>query len=356
MTERRAALAFDLGGTRLRAALVDEGGSLLAWERHALAAREPEAVVTTMAAVARRLLRRCGLSPTDLAGAGCSVPGPLVRATGVVSFSPNLGWCDYPLGRRLAPALRLPVSIDDDANCAALGEAWLGAARGHADAVCLVVGTGIGAGLILGGALYHGAHDAAGEVGHMVIDPGGPPCPCGASGCLESLASGRSIAEGGRQALRAGEAPVLAELARGNPEAVTAATVFAAARKREPASVALLAEAGRSLGVGLANVALAFDPEVIVLSGSVGLAGGVYRREALRTLRRRGFSASVARTPVRRGRLGDRAGLLGAAAVVLHTSPTATSTPASSRRGSVPGRESSPSPERPATRGRSPGR
>src|SRR5437016_11354183 len=140
----------------------------------------------------------------DIAGVGIGSPGPLDTKTGVVLLTPNLGWTNFPLRDRITQALGLPATLDNDANCAIFGEWWRGAARGANHVVGLTIGTGIGGGIVLGGEVYRGASDIAGEIGHMTIDSTGRLCKCGNYGCLEAYASGPAIAARAGEGIRPG--------------------------------------------------------------------------------------------------------------------------------------------------------
>ena len=153
-----------------------------------------------------------GAARRDFIGVGIGAPGPLDREHGIVIVTPNLGWRDFPLRDRVSARVKLPATLDNDANCATVGEWWRGAAAGARNVVGMTIGTGIGGGLILEGQLYHGSSDVAGEVGHTTIDPTGRRCKCGNYGCLEAYASGPAIAQRANEALAGGEASLLREL------------------------------------------------------------------------------------------------------------------------------------------------
>jgi len=198
----------------------------------------------------RTLLDQTGVSPR---GVGCAIPGPLDRRTGMVLLSPNLGWRNVPFAAILSEACRLPVALDDDARCAAIGEWWRGE-RQHAECILfVVVGTGIGGALIAHNQPIYGATDNAGEIGHTVVLVDGPRCSCGKRGCLEAVASGWALAEAGRTSARSGNAPELLTLVGGSADAVGADHVLRAARRGSPAALGILENAGAMLGLGIAN-------------------------------------------------------------------------------------------------------
>lgn len=312
----------DIGGTRWRVALADCKGNLIAKKAEPYLAHSPQplpddvrlgpdprGVVET---IARELEALARAARVELSGVGVSVPGPLDAQRGVICFSPNLGWREFPLARELSARLNLPVVLDDDANCGALGEHWLGSGRGARDFVYIVVGTGIGGGLVLNGRLYRGAGGGAGEIGHTTILPEGPLCSCGNRGCLEALAAGPAWVR------RARELGAMYKSAR---------EVIAAARQGEERAQQVLTEAGRFLGIGLANVVNMLNPERIALGGGVALdAGELLLAPACAEMERHAFASLAAKVRVTLAALGDDAGLIGAARLILgnvkpHTSP-----------------------------------
>ena len=202
-------VGVDLGGTNIVAgALAEDGSDLLALRSEPTRADQgADAVVDRIArmidTVIAETIAQTGARRDDVIGVGVGAPGPLDRERGIVVTTPNLGWTNFPLRDVIAERTRLPVRIDNDANCATLGEWWLGAARGANNVIGMTIGTGIGGGIIMGGRLYHGSSDVAGEIGHATIDITGRRCKCGNYGCLEAYASGPSIADRAREAVGA---------------------------------------------------------------------------------------------------------------------------------------------------------
>lgn len=300
------ALGIDVGGTHMRVGVVDSAGNVLAGARAAtLPERGPEDTVRRLAETACEALTRAGAVagpagpawPPALAGVGLATPGPVDAEKGVIVTTPNLpGWRDVPVARLLAGHLGLPVRLVRDSNAALLGEVWLGAARGCADVVLLTLGTGVGGAALVGGRLLTGRDGFAGEFGHMTIEPDGPRCGCGNAGCLEALASGTAVRR--RTGRDAGE-------------------VFAAARDGEAWALAAVADLARFLGIGLVNVANAFNPALIVLGGGMMAGWDLFGDQAVAEMRRRAFAPVTAGLDVVPAALGDDAGLLGAARLAL---------------------------------------
>ena len=234
----------------------------------------------------------------------------------VVRFAPNLGWREQPLRQLLEAATDLPVVVENDANAAAWAEYRFGAARGRDDVVMVTVGTGIGGALILGGQLYRGGFGLAGEIGHLVLDPDGPPCGCGRRGCWEQFASGNALLRDARA--RAADdrvgAKLLLSLGDGTPEGVAGAHITTAAKRGDPVALAVFAHAGYWLGRGMAELAAVLDPRCYVVGGGVSEAGDLLLAPA-----RAAFAEHLMGSGVRPpaeiliAELGNLAGLVGAA-------------------------------------------
>jgi glucokinase len=249
-------------------------------------------------------------------GAGAGAPGPLDTRSGIVLLTPNLGWVDYPLAERLQEGLGMPVVIDNDANCAVLGEWWIGAARGSRNAIGFTIGTGIGGGIIVDGRLYHGASDCAGEIGHTTIESNGRRCACGNYGCLEAYASGSAIARRAVEALEAGAESRMPGRAGGDLSRITAQLVYEAAEEGDELAREVVHDTAQFLGVGIANLVNVFNPEVIVVCGGVRRAGDLLFAPLRREVARRAFKPAVAAMRILPSEL-DTPGVPGAARVFL---------------------------------------
>lgn len=247
-------------------------------------------------------------------GLGVGVPG-LVDRHGVLHMGPHLRHlADVPLASMLRDASGLPTAVDNDANCHALAEQKAGAAVGASDALVVTLGTGIGAGIIAGGAVLHGANGFAGEPGHMIVEPNGPPCPCGQRGCWERFASGTGLGRLARDSAQANRLDGVVARAGGDPEDVRGEHVTTAARAGDVEAVAVLGEFAQWIALGLANLANILDPEVIVIGGGLVEAADVLLPEV-----RARFATLVMagelrpELPILPAALGGRAGAIGAA-------------------------------------------
>lgn len=321
MTTERIYLGLDIGGTKVLAVVARSDGETLAEQRCPTdSGASPDRVLHDAADAARDALRSTGLSLADAAAVGLAIAGPTDFAAGVVTSSPNLPrWRSVPAAAIVSDLLGLPAYLDNDANAAALGEHRFGAARGARHAVYLTVSTGIGGGIVIEGRIYRGASGSAGEFGHMSIRADDPPtCSCGGRGCLETLASGTAMEREARAAVERGEAPGLAALfGDGEP---TAELVEAAARGGDARALAIIEDAARYFGMGMANIVNALNPEVIVIGGGVSNMGDLYLGPAVRTMREQAFALPVGAVDVRPAELGGRSAALGAVALAAEAS------------------------------------
>ncbi|MEV7056179.1 ROK family protein [Streptomyces microflavus] len=299
--------ALDIGGTKIAGALVDGGGTLLVRAQRPTPAREGAEAV--MGAV-DEVLGELTASPLwERAGsAGIGSAGPVDAAAGTVSPVNVPGWRDFPLVERVQKTIGgLPVALVGDGVAMTAAEHWLGAARGYDNALCLVVSTGVGGGLVLGGTLHPGPSGNAGHIGHISVDLDGDLCPCGARGCVERIASGPNIA---RRALEGGWLP-------GQDGDTTAAAVAAAARAGDPVAIASYERAAQALAAGIAATATLVEIDIAVIGGGVAGAGYVLFAPLRRSLRDYATLSFVRDLTVAPAVMGTDAGLVGAAAAAI---------------------------------------
>lgn len=290
MSTASAVLALDVGGTGLKAAVLDDNGAVLrSLERPTPAAAGPAAVVAAVRDLAR------DLSGADVAAVGAVVPGSVDVSAGVARYAANLGWRDVPLRDLLGADLAVPVTLEHDVRAAGLAEITLGRARGLTDCLVMIIGTGIAGVIRSGGATLRGAVDLAGEIGHIPVYPDGEVCACGQRGCLETYASAAAISR--RYHARSGR--------------TSDARVVAAARASDPAAGQVWAEAARALGIALATYSLLLDPTAVVLGGGLAEAGDALLEPVRDELTKRLLWRPLPTLHV--SPLGPRAGQLGAA-------------------------------------------
>lgn len=309
-------LALDIGGTKLAAA-VFEGERICARSRVVTHAEQgPDAVFERIARLIDSLISRSGANPIgaiDSIGVGCG--GPLDSQTGVIYSPPNLpGWDTYPLKAKLEARFGVPAFVENDANAAALAEHRFGAGRGFRNLFYITASTGIGAGLILDNALYHGTNDSAGEFGHIVLARGGPRCNCGGRGCLEALASGTAIARRALREIRQRPDSMLAEVANRNGT-LSARDVAAAARRGDVLARKIFSEAACYLGLGITSIIHLLNPEIVVIGGGLAQAGRLLFVPVRRTVEERAQKHLAGFVDIVPARLGKAVGLYGALAV-----------------------------------------
>jgi len=317
----RYVLGIDIGGTNLVVGAVREkGGEVVGLRSEPTEARGgAEHVIERITTMARASIADVEAAKPDaeVVGAGIGAPGPLNTKAGIVLLTPNLGWTDLPLRDLVSHAIGLPVTLDNDANCALVGEWWIGAARGSRHAIVFTLGTGIGGGVIVDGKLVHGASDVAGEFGHMTIDVNGRRCGCGNDGCLEAYASGPAIARRAVEHIEAGDESAISGMVGGDHSRVTAQTVYEAAEAGDAIALEVVRETARYLGVGVANLVNLLNPEVVVICGGVTRAGDRLFAPLRREVAHRAFKPAVQATRIVPGALPGTAGVVGAAKVFI---------------------------------------
>jgi glucokinase len=308
------AVGVDLGGTTVRVALVDPEGQLKYDRAYASQVdRGPYPVIDDMAAWIQEAIDAIGVSRDELVGVGIGSPGPLSARQGIVYKAANLpGWVDVPLRQAMQERTGLPVVIDNDGNLAAYGEYWAGAGRGSDDMVMLTLGTGVGAGVVIEGEIFHGHFENAAELGHMIVVPNGRLCTCGQRGCLEQYASAGNVGKRLEEAVRDGETSILAgPVEKG--EDIGSKEVVIAAREGDELAARIWDEACFFLAVACVNIQHAFNPERIVMAGGMSKAGAF-----LTDLVRNHFELLTWQLcddvpDIRIAILGDDAGVIGAA-------------------------------------------
>lgn len=305
-----AVLAVDLGGTHLRAALVDSTGQILAHLKTETPKESTAGCVVKALATARReCLRNLNDAQAMVIAASVVVPGTVDKAKAVVVQAPNLP-CLKNFGLKLALEKEFgwPVVLENDANAAAIGEMWVGAARGCRNVICITLGTGVGGGIIMDGNLWRGSDGSAGEIGHTAVDPfSGLLCKCGNEGCLEMLASARAIvrmaneklSEFPRSLLHSGE--------------ITARRVYEAGLERDELALTVFDRVGMYLGVAVGNLINLLNPEIIVIGGGVVNGWKLFERTMRQQVSTRAFRAQQGKVKIAPVECGDNAGLLGAA-------------------------------------------
>jgi glucokinase len=306
----RRVVGIDAGGTKLLGGAVDDQLAVHHRVHRLWRGTDRQEVLDLIVEVIEEALA----TEPDADAVGIGIPALMDRERAVSLECVHLPLAGVPVRDLVSERLDRPVVVDNDANCALRAEARAGAARGAADALLLTLGTGIGGGILARGEVYHGS-GAAGELGHVVVEPDGDLCPCGSRGCLETVASGSAFARAGQAAAAAEPASGLGR-AKAEGREVTGSLVTELAGEGDPAAEAVLATAGVKLGVGLAGLANAFSPEVIVIGGGASAAGELLLGPAREELRRRALGPNRD-VRVEEAHFGDEAGMIGAALMAL---------------------------------------
>ncbi len=308
-------IGVDLGGTKLLAGTVD--ADLQVHHRTFRMAR-PDDASAVIDQLVETIQEGRDAAPGEVLGVGLGVPGLVDPGSGVVADSNHLPLAGVALRDVLSERVGLPVAIDNDGNMAMLAESRRGAARGARDAVLLTIGTGIGGGLLVGGRIVHGARGAAGELGHMIVDADGPPCPgrCPNHGCLEALVSGHALGiEGARLAAERPESALHEARERG--DAITGLLVTELALAGDDAARAVIATMGANLGLGIVTLANVFNPEVVVVGGGAIGAGELLLEPAREVVAQRALPIARAGLRIVATHFGAEAGMMGAACAAL---------------------------------------
>ncbi len=319
MATMRVIVGVDLGGTNIIVGTVTQDGENVAGvqRRATPAAQGPDVVVKHIVGAVQESIaqaQRVWSKDIDVIGIGIGSPGPIDTKNGIVVTSPNLRWTDVPLRELVSEIVDLPATLENDANCAVLGEWWRGAARGAQIVVGVTIGTGVGGGFVLDGRIFHGASDVAGEFGHMTIDSTGRRCACGNYGCLEAYASGPAIAKRAIENIEAGATSSLAQYVDGDLSRITAEEVYLAAKDGDYLAEEVVRDTARLLGAGIANLVNICNPEVVVVCGGVTSAGEKLFGPLREEVARRAFRPAAEACRIVPGTLPGTAGVIGAVA------------------------------------------
>ncbi len=304
---KKLILGADVGGTYIKTVLVDPREHVLAvMKRSTLAPRGKDALIERLILTLEETAKKAGATMKDVAGVGVGFAGPLDPETGMVFNPPNLpGWSDVPLGDILRHRLKMPVSLDNDANMVALGEYWKGAGRGARCLVCLTLGTGVGGGIVLNGRVWHGVGGIAGEIGHMTLIRNGRRCACGNRGCLEAYASSQGLVQTMQDTLKKNRSR--------RQDKLTPERIGKLARSGDKLAGRAIKDMGVMLGIAIGSLANVLNPDVVVIGGGVSKLGELLLDPVRDEARKRAFHKAVEGLKIVKAELGDNAGALGAA-------------------------------------------
>ncbi len=308
-------LGIDLGGTKVMAAVLDSDGRIVSRARAKTRAwRDDEEVFATIASVGHRAIDEAGIDSARLAAVGIGSPGPIDFETGYIIETTNLKFKNFPLGPRLAEEFGCPATVENDVNAGVYGEFKAGAARGASDVLGMFIGTGIGGGLIINRALYRGFSKGGGEVGHIVVEAGGPRCGCGNRGCLEAVASRTAISRDIRKAIKRGRRTSLSKALIKDTDSASGKEMKSAYDSGDELVRKIVHRAAKLIGIGIGSLLNVLGSEMVVLGGGVVEAFGddfVDRIE--RSARGIAFEINSKDVKIVRAALGDDAGVIGAA-------------------------------------------
>jgi len=316
------AVAIDLGGTKALIGVVESDGTVRSrvWMPSRDLVGKPLDLLDRLAEGACTAADEAAQDFDAVGAIGVCVPGPLDITRSVVAIAPNLGWQQLPVRQELER--RLPgkrVFLENDVRAAALGEHLLGAGRGYPSMLAVFVGSGVGGGLVIDGKLYHGAHGGAGEIGHLVVRSAGPRCGCGRSGCLEAMAARGAVTRYVMQDAARGRKTRLSQILNGNLAALTSRDLAMAIADEDAVAIRAARRSARYVGVTVGGVINLVDPAVVVIGGGIAEAlGQRYVDAVISTARRYTLASEAQNVPIVASRLGDDAGLLGAALTAFH--------------------------------------
>ena len=309
-------VGVDIGGTNLKAGLADENGQLLAVQKMKVASiTDQQSLAWTIVAMTQELAKSAGVPLDEIASVGVGVPGTVEIRSGSLQYSCNLPFRRVPLRRLFHKYMNKPLYLENDGNCAAVGEYYAGAGRRSKRFVTITLGTGVGAGIIHNGKIYHGANGMAGEVGHTVIQRNGLPCPCGRRGCWEQYASASALKRMTAEAVAAHPDSILARVVAENDGHVSGQSAFIAARQDDPVGQRICDEYVGYLACGIVNVVNVFQPDALAIGGGVSNeADEQLLLPVQRCVERESIPcAKNRRTRIVKAELGNQAGIIGAA-------------------------------------------
>ncbi len=312
-------IGIDIGATHTRVLVTDMRGGVLADTEAPLdIAKGPETCLSQIYELVGANLRQINCSVDEVKAIGVGVPGPVIKAKGIVSAPPIMpGWDGFAIRQRLEEHWRKPITLDNDADLGAVGEWEFGAGRGQPNLVYIKIGTGIGCGILLDGQIYYGVLGTAGEIGHVTISEDGPPCTCGNYGCLEAMAGGRAIAQRAQLAVKAGQRTTLADVNHGHGHEITARDVSLAAQAGDVVSQQLLSDAGRHIGSALASLINLLNPGLVLIGGGVMGAGDFLVNPIRQAVNERTMRPSLRATRIELARLGRRSTAMGAVSMAI---------------------------------------
>jgi glucokinase len=320
-------LGIDLGGSKILTAVVKSEGEVLSSNESTTRATEgQDIVIQSIVDSAHSAMKQASCTISEISAIGIGAPGISNPEAGILFTSPNLpGWRNVLLRDIIQNKLDKKTFLINDANAAALGELYFGAAHGTHNFIYITLSTGIGGGIVIDGKIYTGAIGTAGEIGHMTIDDNGPLCNCGNKGCWEALASGTALAREAKRRIKEGAKTSVLKYTEGDLEKVTAQIIHSAAEQGDKLAKDLIARTGYYVGVGVANLINIFNPELIVIGGGLSNIGDMLLKPAFKVAAERSYKEAFQAVRLVSAGLGRNSGVLGAAAFALQEMKKASS-------------------------------
>lgn len=308
-------IGVDLGGTNIVVGVVDEANKIITKAKRKTSCPRPaEEIFKDVAACIKTAMENAKITAADIKSIGVGTPGSVNKADGVIDYANNLGFDKVPARKILSEFFDIPVYLENDANCAALGEAVAGAGNNAQNFVAITLGTGVGSGIIVNGKILNGCNDAAGEMGHLVIAMDGEPCTCGRRGCWEAYSSATALVKQTKAAMEANKDSYMWELVEQNINKVNGRTAFDAMRKGDATGKAVVDEYIRMLSIGITNVINVFQPDVLCVGGGIGCEGENLLAPVRAHVEKDRYSVhSTKQTKICAAVLGNDAGIIGAA-------------------------------------------
>lgn len=311
-------IGIDLGGTNIKVGIVDSDCNIIdTYSVKTLVGRPYQEIIKDMGDAVLHLLQKTGLTADDCYALGVGSPGCIDFERGQVAFAGNLFWENVPLINELKKYIDLPMAISNDANCAALGEALAGAAKGCGSALMITLGTGVGGGVVINGSIFEGGNAGGAELGHIVIVAGGESCTCGRNGCFEAYSSATALIREAKKAAVSNPDSLINELCGNDVDSINGEIPFEAAKRGDPAAKAVIDSYIKHLGDGIVNLANIFRPDIVLISGGVCNQGENLTNPLNAYVKKYIFAGDKAFVPeVKRAALGNAAGIIGAAFLV----------------------------------------
>jgi glucokinase len=307
-------IGVDLGGTNIDIGLVDNKLKVIQKKSiNTKPERGYKEIISDIAKVSKKIIDCSGLKESDITSIGIGIPGTVNKSEGIVTFACNIFFENIPLVKELNKYFNIPIYIDNDANCAALGEALTGAAKDYENSVTIMLGTGVGGGIILNGKIYNGFNGSAGEIGHMVIKSEGYPCNCGRRGCFETLASASALIRMAKISLKDNLESKINELTNFNIGNLNGKIIFDACKLGDKVSIEVVDNYINYLAEGITNIINIFAPEVIVIGGGISKEGEYLLKPLRKKVYKYVYFKGKPQTQIKCSQLGSDAGIIGAA-------------------------------------------